>query len=542
MRPNYLYIIFVFIFAPSLLQASPPEEDREYTTLTHVVKPKETLYKISRMHGVSIAAIKSTNKLKDNTISAAARLIIKIPKENNEFQVHIVRVEETMEAISEKYLLPMDILSKYNQLDDNIVFPGQRIFIKIDKINTKYTYTGNEDEPLTDAEVGEQNNESFIPNESNNNTPTPSFDPVPLNADTKDQPTPIYVYNSGAAKATQLKDSIAGNGRGFSIEGYVDAYYGLLSDKNKTGELSDYAMSAPRHNQTGLNTVQLAAVYNDSGLRGNITLQYGDLANAAYPAEYKFLQQANMGFRVLGGLWLDAGFFKSPVSVEDFPNKNNYSCIYSYTRFYEPVLFSGAKLGWEAKNVKITGFVSDRHFSPGSIVNTRLSYGLMLKIYGGKHWLMGANGMFSQIGSGAVIKDRFYGNVFIATNRKHLDVLGYVNYGTLNNTNMMSGVLNIRYKINPHFSLFTRGEYFNDSSATISPVMANNEGLLQGFNGTALSGGFEFKARPNHYLRIEARNTQLGNTFKVYPDYFNKGTMTNQRWEFVVSMGVWFGR
>lgn len=526
---KYVYS-FIFLLAGLTAVASQAAGDeRGYDERTHVVQPKQTLYKISRQYGISVSAIKTANKLQSDVISAGARLTIKVPKDNDIFQVHIVRVSEDLDGISEKYLLPSDILLRYNELDDNVVFPGQRIFIKIDKINTKYTYTGNEDAPLTDAEM--DGSELTV----NNGAQTPT-------AQTTNAP-PVYVFNSAPPSApAKLKDSTVTTNKAFMIEGYLDAYYAQFSDKNTNGALSNYAMSAPKHNQTGINTAQLAAICSDTNLRGNITLQIGDLPNAAYPADLKYLQQANAGFKIAGPLWLDAGFFRSPVSVEDFPNRSNYSSIYSYTRFYEPVLMSGAKLGVELDNFKLTFFAADRTFTAGNITNANATFGANMRLYSGKNWLFGLNGLYTQVNNVNGKQSRAYGNVFAAVNRKHLDVLAYVNAGMQGNNNMLSGVLNIRYKITPKFALFTRGEYFNDSSAVVSPLMTGTDGKQQGLTATAVSGGLEFKARPNHYLRLEARNTQVGKDFKVFNDYYNNGTLTNQRWEFVITTGIWFGK
>lgn len=532
-------LLFAFILLGNSLAAHTTwDDERAYNQRIHVVQPKETLYKISRQHGVSITAIRKNNNITGDIISAGARLKISIPAENDIFQVHIVRVDESLEGISDMYLLPLDILSKYNDLDESVVFPGQRIFIKIDKINTKYTYKGEEDMPITDAEMGNNTGGDFnvTANGSGFNTPA-----TQQSASAESANTPVYVLNT-KPKTSELKDSVISKNKAFTIEGYLDAYYAQYSDKNKQGETAEYAMNAPRHNQTGINTAQFAAIYADTALRGNITLQYGDMVSAIYPTDYKFLQQANVGFKIAGNLWFDAGFFRSPVSVEDFSNRTNYSSTYTYTRYFEPVLMSGAKLGWEAKNIRFTAFFADRTFAIGSTTNTLPSIGANLKIYGGKYWLFGANGMYSRVANVTGATPRTYANAYLATNRKHVDVLAYANYANIQNKTMLSGVLNIRYKISPKFSLFAKGEYFADSSAVISPMMTGTDGKQQGLSATVFGGGFEFKARSNHYLRIEARQTQMGSNFAVYPNYFNNTALTNQRLEFVVTTGIWFGK
>lgn len=537
---KYAFLFLFLTVSFSAFSKQNASEERAYKVRTHVVQPKETLYKISRQHGVSIASLRSANNIKGDIISAGARLKVNIPKENDIFQVHIVRVDESIDVISDKYLLPTDILTKYNELDDKVVFPGQRIFIKIDKINTKYTYKGEEDMPLTDAEIGEPQTDFNVSATGSSPTTSPNINQnTSAIASTANTPAPVYKLNTATPPVGVLKDSLVKGDKAFTLDGYLDAYYAQFSDREAQGDMAEYAMSAPKHNQTGINNIALSAIYRDTGLRSNITLQYGDMVDAVYPTDLKYIQQANIGFKLFGNLWLDAGFFNSPISIESFSNRNNYNSINSYSRYFEPILMSGAKLSWEAKSIKFSVFGSDRNFFAGNVINTKPSYGANLKIYGGKHWLFGANGLYSKMNTGF---ERTYVNAFVASNRKHLDVLVSGNYIQEFNNRVIGGVLNIRYKVSPKFAFFGKGEYFNDVLGVVTPTMMNNEGNTQGLSAITYGGGLEFKARKNHYLRIEARNTQLDNGFDVYRDYFNGGATTNQRLEFVITTGIWFGK
>jgi LysM repeat protein len=46
------------------------------SSAVHVVKPGETLYRISRQHGVSVDKIRKWNKLPDDIIEVGQKLII----------------------------------------------------------------------------------------------------------------------------------------------------------------------------------------------------------------------------------------------------------------------------------------------------------------------------------------------------------------------------------------------------------------------------------------------------------------------------------
>ena len=92
-------LLFAFILLGNTLAAHTMwDDERAYNQRIHVVQPKETLYKISRQHGVSITAIRKNNNITGDIISAGARLKISIPAENDIFQVHIVRVDESLEG------------------------------------------------------------------------------------------------------------------------------------------------------------------------------------------------------------------------------------------------------------------------------------------------------------------------------------------------------------------------------------------------------------------------------------------------------------
>ena len=70
--------------------------------------------------------------------------------------------------------------------------------------------------------------------------------------------------------------------------------------------------------------------------------------------------------------------------------------------------------------------------------------------------------------------------------------------------------------------------------------MARVEELRQSLNDIRYAPedlGFEYKAKPNTFLRLESRYIQLNNKEDIF---LYNGNFSNTRWEFVSSMGVWF--
>ncbi|WP_185113966.1 LysM peptidoglycan-binding domain-containing protein [Fulvivirga imtechensis] len=106
----------------------------------HVVKPKETVFSISRMYNVSIEDLKRWNNLTDNLLEIDQKLIVKekIEKSNTDpvkapvsrgGKTHIVASGETLYAISRKYNITIDELRSWNELIGNEIGIGQELIV-----------------------------------------------------------------------------------------------------------------------------------------------------------------------------------------------------------------------------------------------------------------------------------------------------------------------------------------------------------------------------------------------------------------------------
>lgn len=113
----------------------------------HKVQPKETLFAISRMYGVSVDEIKAWNNLKDNSISVGQELLVKkagVPEESKVAEVrtetvpavaksikatHTVAAGETMYSVSRLYSISIDQLKAWNGITTNELKTGQVVLI-----------------------------------------------------------------------------------------------------------------------------------------------------------------------------------------------------------------------------------------------------------------------------------------------------------------------------------------------------------------------------------------------------------------------------
>src|SRR5690242_18437789 len=100
----------------------------------HKVQPKETLFSISRMYGVSIDEVKAWNNLKDNALSVGQDILIKKesdrqPQTQQVKMTHTVAAGETLYSIARQYNVTVDQIKQWNNLTSNDLKLSQTLYV-----------------------------------------------------------------------------------------------------------------------------------------------------------------------------------------------------------------------------------------------------------------------------------------------------------------------------------------------------------------------------------------------------------------------------
>lgn len=100
--------------------------------IIHVVKPGDSIYKISQMYGVQPSKIISDNQLSNLLIPGQA-IVIDTP-----IQYHIVKRGESLYTIAQKYNITVEdiMLANPNLNNSSVIYPGQTLIIKPGKLGT----------------------------------------------------------------------------------------------------------------------------------------------------------------------------------------------------------------------------------------------------------------------------------------------------------------------------------------------------------------------------------------------------------------------
>lgn len=154
-----------------LLQKEKPERPENpspsYVSVKeniHIVKPKETVFSISRMYNVSIEDLKQWNNLTSNMLEIDQRLIIKeniessstankpetkVTNRSSGKRHHVVEPKETLYSISKKYNVGIDELRDWNSLIGNEISIGQELIVAKGASGTEVAQNNSETKTTT---------------------------------------------------------------------------------------------------------------------------------------------------------------------------------------------------------------------------------------------------------------------------------------------------------------------------------------------------------------------------------------------------------
>lgn len=133
---QWIYFVVLFFISSHVNAQGESNPGKLKVKTTYVVKQGETFYGIARSYKMSVKELEDLNpeidpsKLKPGMVLAVfTTKNIPSPK-SQKYTWHIVTEGETMYSISRKYDISVVDIKVLNRLDDNNIFPGQKLKIK----------------------------------------------------------------------------------------------------------------------------------------------------------------------------------------------------------------------------------------------------------------------------------------------------------------------------------------------------------------------------------------------------------------------------
>ena len=364
----------------------------------------------------------------------------------------------------------------------------------------------------------------------------------------------IFVFNfspfdlSAQVVNTGLVDTSGGvKINKLAIGGYLDAYYGISSEKNGSNTVP-YFVNMNRNNEFNINLAYLDIRYTDSNFRVRFVPGFGTYMNSNYatePGTLKNIVEGSVGFRLnkKHNIWLDAGVLGSPYTNESAVSKDHLMYTRSIAPEYVPYYLSGVKFSMPLSN-KITGYIYvlngwqqildlNNSKSIGTQIEFRPTDKLLLNwntFIGDERSLLNPNfrmRLFTDLYAiyNPTEKWSFTGCFYVG-NQEVKTISKMINQQW-----WQANVIG-KYNLNQKHSFSARVEYWNDPSQT----MILNPSVSGGFSIGSASLCYNYKANDHALVRFEARQ------FSSDKDAFLnlKGNSVKQLSWLVGGLTVWF--
>jgi hypothetical protein len=341
------------------------------------------------------------------------------------------------------------------------------------------------------------------------------------------------------------------------ISAYVDSYMSSFSNDLNQQTFQPYTTAGARDNTFGVNVAQIGLHYTGNSIRGNFIYHDGDIPQATWSNNFNNLQEANAGFKLLDGLWLDMGFFATHIGTESFLPKENMLGQTSFITYNEPFYQAGAKLSYGAKNHWDFELWVANGYNRHVDNNDAKSVGVQVKKEFSKNTCITYSNMYGRESddSSAVDQYRFYNNIYLNHNWKDkIYLTAGFDLGTQTNTDlsnadktalMYAGLLTVRYQFTPKYSVTARGEFSEDENGFINGLYQTGFvgfSLIPVYEGISLYGitlGGEYKPNDNSYVRLDGRYLATGNNQNIF---IENGSVTNERLEIMITIGFFIDK
>lgn len=353
----------------------------------------------------------------------------------------------------------------------------------------------------------------------------------------------IIFIHSAISKAQDSTENSS-----WSISGYVDAYGAYYTDSVGTSNYQKFPTVSPRSKQFGLNIAMVTAKYSADRVRGIIALHYGDIPKSSWSNTYNFIQEANVGFRISKGLWLDGGFFRSHIGCEGLLPKENITSSISVPTFFEPYFEAGFKLNYVPTNKLALNLFVLNGYNIYEDNNTKKSGGVLATYsISDRISMTYANYFGDDTPEGdSITHFRFLNNIYLNYIQNKVRIVTGVDFGFQQNSDltnlkksasMWSGIFAMSYQAAKKFAIYGRGEVYRDPDGILSGVFMDQNNKLTGLKLWGITLGLEYKPTDNSYIRIEGRSLTTDKAQKIFRwDNDNK----NNRLEAMLNMGITF--
>jgi len=303
------------------------------------------------------------------------------------------------------------------------------------------------------------------------------------------------------------------------ISGYADIYYQYDFNKPADKLRPPFLYNFKRHNEINTNLTLLKALYDRKKIRANIGVMVGNYAKynlAAEPEFFRYIYEANIGYKFSEKVSVDAGIFPSHIGCESAIAKDNWNLSRSILAESSPYYETGIKFNytpneqWSFSLFVLQGWQNIKDYNSSKALGAQIVFTPSEKIIFNSSSFIGNEKPDSA--KQVRLFHNFHFTYHISPKLKTLFMLDLGAERKIDKegyNKWMGTALLLQYSFSKKIVAATRAEFYSDKNG----VIISNYPPSQ-FETTGLAFNLDFHPTKNFVIRAEMRSLHSKN--KIY--------------------------
>lgn len=295
------------------------------------------------------------------------------------------------------------------------------------------------------------------------------------------------------------------------ISGYADLYYQFDFNKPADKLRPPFLYNFKRHNEINTNLALLKASYNGKKFRANLGVMAGNYATynlAAEPEFFRYIYEANIGYRFSEQISVDAGIFPSHIGCESAIAKDNWNLSRSILAENSPYYETGVKFNYSPNDQWTFSLLGLQGWQNIKDHNSSKAWGTQIVFTPNEKLIFNSSSFIGNEKPDSAKQVRLFHNFHftyhISSKLKTLFMLdlGAEKKIDKNGYNKWMGTaLLLQYSFAKKFAAAARAEFYRDKNG----VIISNY-LPAQFESTGLAFNIDFRPTKNFVIRTEMRS------------------------------------
>lgn len=304
------------------------------------------------------------------------------------------------------------------------------------------------------------------------------------------------------------------------ISGYVDTYYSYDFNKPTDKLRPPFLYNFKNHDELNANLVLLKAAYDGKKIRANLAVMTGNYAKnnlAAEPEFFRYIYEANVGYKFSEKISVDAGIFPSHIGCESAIAKDNWNLSRSLLAENSPYYETGIKFNykpndkWTFSLFGLQGWQNIKDYNSSKALGTQIVFTPNEKLIFNSSSFIGNEKPDSA--KQVRLFHNFHFTYHISSKLKTLFMLDLGAERKVDRSEYnkwMGTAMLLQYSFAKKFAMAVRTEFYRDKNG----VIISNY-LPSKFETTGLAFNLDYHPTKNFVIRAEMRSLHSKNKIFV---------------------------